>query len=248
MPVGQWSEAAKKFVGALYGDPEMRAQAAQNASNMALNAAKINEANANVAAKQLEAQRLGRQLDAQKNYGDIFVRALAPVDVPPQSLPALNAPVNPAAAGPVQRPAMDIPAYQRAPNQLEINTRLPELLSGALQAGSNPQDIGSILQAFQGQLSNIGENNPIAIRSNTAFGAGKPFSETEMKAQVFGTLPFEQQQRVASAVPTDQVFGGALAQTQTPEQITQTYSNTQKNSGSKKTTKQGSIIQNLQTI
>ena len=200
MAVSPWTDSAKMLVSALYGDPAARAEMAKNESDLSLNLAKTNESEVNARAKSLEMDKLQRQLTAQQDYGNVFTQALAPVQEP-----ALNAPLNPMAEGPAQRPE-----FMRAPSQLEMNERLPDLLSTSLQAGANPQDIGTILQAFQGQLANVGEVDPLAIQRNTAFGAGKPFNKEQIEAQVFGTLPFDQQQDVARAVPTDKVFGGAL--------------------------------------
>ena len=87
--------------------------------------------------------------------------------------------------------------------------------SGNLNAGN----LGDFRSTIEGAVANLGVDDTDARLRNAAAGAGNPFSETEVKAQEFVNLPAATRANVASAVPTDQVFGGALAATQTPQQL-----------------------------
>ena len=90
----------------------------------------------------------------------------------PREVPAVNAPVNPAAAGPVQ-----VPASTRPPSQQELYSGLGDALAPLIVArGGDPSGLGDFLLSTQALGANAGiipPNEQEAKLRNALVGSGK---------------------------------------------------------------------------
>lgn len=212
--ISPFTNAARALTEAAFGNPAIRAEQEKLAMERDLTNARIRSADASVtssnasAANALAQQRLREsQLGGINNFSKSFADLLAKVeDTQPAQLP-------PGVFGPGQPITV-----QRAPTIDEFQARLPDFIGNAVKADQGTGNFADLLMSSEGLRRNLFTADPDARARNFAAGAGSPFSETETKAQVFANLPQNVQDIVAGAVPTDQVFGGALATQRSPEQ------------------------------
>lgn len=202
-----FTDAARALAEAAFGNPALRRENEKFLMEQELNDARIGAANASAANSAASAAKTRAALDALNSLSPELFRLDAPITVPAQQLP-------PDVFGPAR------PETTRAPTQDEVLGRGSELAALLARSGNlNAGNLGKFQNTLEGAAANIGVTDPNARLRNAAAGAGSPFSETQVKAQAFAGLPELTQQRVVTATPTDQVFGGALLETRTPQQL-----------------------------
>jgi len=210
MAISPYTEAAKALAAAAFGDPALAAENEKLESEAELNALRGIQAEA--AAEASRASAANSYASAKDTQNKLAARGKITPEMFDFEAPIrMGRELNPGEFGPdAERPAGIEDVRGRAGGLAALLGQ-----SGELDAAN----LGDILTTIEGITANSGITNPDARLRNANAGMGSPYSETQVKAQDFANLPETQRQAIVGAVPMDQVFGGALLSTRSPEQL-----------------------------